>query len=192
MSPPPITRKDLPYFEVESIEEGPVIPASGDQPEYPTWRIRGIISAPTVVDPSRWCALLGLDRNCLYGEWLAKPDSDHKVEFETTHHPKSISAGSHLPFAGDLDAWAAILIEDGPDSWEEHSFVVSNAIATRFLDKDGQPWRTLVEQVDDQPTESGSEVVIDGWDHEHCLICNAHIDPGDRFFKHKSATNFCV
>jgi ribosome-binding protein aMBF1 (putative translation factor) len=24
-----------------------------------------------------------------------------------------------------------------------------------------------------------AQVVTDGWDHEHCELCNKHIDPGD-------------
>jgi len=27
------------------------------------------------------------------------------------------------------------------------------------------------------------EVVADGWDHEHCHACNAHIDPGDEYWQ---------
>ena len=193
MSRTPITRNDLPYLEVESVEEGPMIPASGDWPEHRTWRILGTISDPGVVKTSSWYALLGLDRNCLNGNWSAIPGADRKAEFETADDPKSISTGSRLPFAGDLDAWAAILIEDGPDAWEERSFAARNAIATRFRDEDGKLWRKLVEKKDDQPIEAGAETVVDGWDHEHCLICNAHIDPGNRFFKHKSANELlCV
>jgi hypothetical protein len=187
MSRQPVTRDDLPYLEVESVNEGPVIPAKDDRPEYHTWHIRGTVSDPSIVDTSFWCTLLGKDRNCLYGDWRVKPGPDRKVEFETAFdHPTTISAGDHLAFAGIHHGWAAILIEDGPNAWEECTFSARNAIATRFVGTDGQSYRKLVEQKEGEPIEPDAELIVEGWDHEHCLLCNDHIDPGDRFYRHKS------
>lgn len=98
-----------------------------------------------------------------------------------------------MPYAGSLDAWAAILIEDGPSAWHEFTFEAKDVITTRFVDENGQAWRSLTEFKEGQSVEAEAEIVSDGWDHEHCKICNAHIDPGDHFYRHQSANEFlCV
>lgn len=185
-----ITRNDLPYLEVESIEEGPLIPAKDGQPEYRLWQIRGTVSDPNIVDASSWCALLGPNRDCLYGDWAALPGPDCKVQFETANEPKGVSTGMRLPYGGTLDVRAAILIEDGPPFWQESRFEAKDAIAVRFVDENGQAWRKLTEFKEGQQIDPEAQIVPDGWDHEHCLICNAHIDPGDRFYRHQSTNEF--
>lgn len=185
-----ITRDDMPYLEVESIEEGPVVPAKDGQPKQRLWRIHGTLSDPSVVDFATWCAFLGPNRSCFYGDWTALPGPNSKVQFETANEPNGVSIGSRLRYAGDLDARAAILIEDGPSAWQEFVFEANDAVATRFVDGDGKLWRELTELEEGQLVERGAEIVSDGWDHEHCLICNAHIDPGDRFYRHHSENEF--
>ena len=85
------------------------------------------------------------------------------------------------------------MIEDGPSAWEELIFAPRDAVVTQFVGTDGQGWRKLRELKDGETTELGAELVKDGWDHEHCLLCNCHIDPEDRFFLHSSENEyFCV
>jgi hypothetical protein len=180
----PIIRKDLPFFAVESIEEGPVTAATVENTGFRTWYLTGSISDPAAIDLSRWCALLGEDRNCLYGNWIQEGRSDGKLIFGTSHDPKSITSGARLPFAGDIHAWTAILIEDGPSAWEERVFATSNAVQTRFVDADGKTLRGIKPAADSGELVPDAQIIKGGWDHEHCLLCNGHIDPGDRFFEH--------
>jgi hypothetical protein len=193
MNPTPVTRKDLPYLEVEAVEVGPLIPATEERPECAIWRIRGHISDPRVVVLGTWITLLGHERNCLYGNWLGAPSDDGQVVFETGNDPGSTVVGSRLTYAGQLDGRAAILIEDGPAAWGERIFAPRDAVVTRFIDSDGQGWRNLRELRDEETPELGTEIVKDGWDHEHCLLCNGHIDPEDRFFRHRQENEYlCV
>lgn len=167
-----------------------MLAATEEEPEHHTWHLLGALSDPALINYSSWCALLGKDRNCLYGNWLQENRSDGKVAFETTNDPLSVTAGARLPFAGDIHAWAAILIEDGLSVWEEHVFVPRDAIATHFTGHDGNAWRGLRPVASDEQPAPDAEIVESGWDHEHCLICNGHIDPGDRFFQHKTEDNY--
>ncbi|HKF45816.1 MAG TPA: hypothetical protein VKB38_00565 [Terracidiphilus sp.] len=192
MSKAIIKREDLPYLEVDSIHEV-LIPAKDGQPEQKLWRLRGTISDLRIVDTTSWCALLGPNRNCLYGDWVAPPGSGHKVQFETGNEPNDVFTGTQLPYAGNLYARAAILVGDGPEAWQELIFESSDAVATRFVDEDGKAWRQLTESKEGRPLEPEAEILPDAWDHEHCLICNAHIDPDDRFYRHQYENEFlCV
>jgi hypothetical protein len=125
----PITRKDLPYLEVELVEQGASIPATIDRPEYKTWKIRGRISDAQVVDLKDWCTLLGAVRNFLNGDWLAEPGPNGEAVFDTTSTPDGVTIGTRLTFAGQTYGRAAILVEDGPAAWNERAFDCQDAVA---------------------------------------------------------------
>lgn len=164
--------------------------AESGQPEYRLWRLHGTVSNPKIVDPTSWCALLAPNRKCLYGDWAAPPSWDGKVQFETAREPTSVVKGTRLRYAGSLDARAAILIEDGPSAWLELTFEPKDAVSMPFVDESGQRWRTISEVNQGTTLEPGAEIIHNGWDHEHCLICSAHIDPGVRFYRHQSENEF--
>lgn len=185
-----ITREDLPYLEVEFIEEGPLMHAQNGQPEYRLWRLLGTVSSRSIVDPTSWCALLAPNRKCLYGDWAAPASWDGKVQFETAHEPTSVVKGTRLHYAGSLDARAAILIEDGPSAWQELTFEPKDAVSIPFIDESGHKWRKISEVNQGTTLEPEAEIIHNGWDHEHCLICNAHIEAGDRFYRHQSENEF--
>ncbi len=189
----PVTRKNLAYLEVESIQDGPLIPATKQHPALPSWKIRGRVSDLRIVDPERWCTFLSPDRNCLTGDWQADPGEDGTAEFRTCDPPGSLSPGSRMTFAGQLYGKTAILVEDGPSAWEGQIFASRPAIATHFVDSEGRHWRKLQPFKEREALEPDAELVADGWDHEHCAICNEHIDPGDRYFQHKVESEYlCV
>jgi hypothetical protein len=177
---------------VQSIQEIPV-PADGGQQAHGIWRLHGTVSDLRIVDKTSWCALLGPMRNCIYGDWVGESGEDCTAQFETCCEPAGVVAGTHLPNAGDMLAWSAILVEDGLDAWKEITFEAKDAIETRFVDEGGKPWRKLAEFKEGGSIDLGANVVHGGWDHEHCMICNAHIDPGDRFYMHRTENEFvCV
>lgn len=97
------------------------------------------------------------------------------------------------------------MVEDGPESWLEHIFSASDAVEDTFTAADGGAWRRLA-KAPTTPADhssisftssigehSAARIVPGGWDHEHCSLCNGHIDPGDRFFYSQEYCEFlCV
>jgi hypothetical protein len=92
------------------------------------------------------------------------------------------------------------MVLDPKWGWERRQFQSSDAIAEDFESQsisivDGREvklWTKLERakggagqshqfpEADEPPTtHSGTRLVPGGWDHEHCELCNAHIDPGD-------------
>jgi hypothetical protein len=76
-----------------------------------------------------------------------------------------------------LDGWwqafHVSLILDTAHPWEQVTFAARDALQSRM-----PGYRVLQERMGEPPTPD-EEIVPGAWDHEHCMLCNAHIDPGD-------------
>jgi hypothetical protein len=70
-----------------------------------------------------------------------------------------------------------ILEEDA--RWEKVAFHASDAIRESISTEDGKLFQKLGKMQPGQELPNGAQVVANGWDHEHCELCNKHIDPGD-------------
>jgi hypothetical protein len=70
-----------------------------------------------------------------------------------------------------------ILEEDA--RWERVVFHASDALRESLTAEDGRHFQKLSKLQRGQGLPDGAQVVANGWDHEHCELCNKHIDPGD-------------
>lgn len=83
-----------------------------------------------------------------------------------------------------------ILQEDA--QWEDVVFHATDAVQESFTEKDGRHFRKLSKMRRGQGLPAGAQVVTDGWDHEHCELCNKHIDPADHAWTNKDGLWVCV
>jgi hypothetical protein len=83
-----------------------------------------------------------------------------------------------------------ILQEDA--QWEEVVFHATDAVQESFTEKDGRHFRKLSRMQRGQELPAGAQIVTDGWDHEHCELCNKHIDPPDHAWTNKDGFWVCL
>jgi hypothetical protein len=84
-----------------------------------------------------------------------------------------------------------MILEEGA-RWEKIVFHATDAIRVSTTAGDGKQIQGLrrMKQGDELP--AGAQVVTDGWDHEHCELCNKHIDPGDYAFINTDGLWVCL
>jgi hypothetical protein len=76
----------------------------------------------------------------------------------------------------------SFIILDKSKTWEQLLFHEKLAASSRVLGTDGQWWRRLRPIDSEGELEEGESLEVTGWDHEHCSLCNKHIEPGDIYF----------
>jgi hypothetical protein len=174
----PSTRDDLPQFAIKSVER-----SEQDDNGYIAWVLRGILNRTLGIPVDRWCFLLLPGQTCLTGTFTLSDEPDDVASFATDAKEKPEVIGIALAQLSSYwqpqHIW---MIEDGPESWTEQVFSASDAVEDSFVEPNGQSWGRLSEASSAPSLDSSSRVVPGGWDHEHCSLCNTHIDPGDRFF----------
>jgi len=174
----PSTRSDLPQFFVDSIERG-----DQDDNGYIAWTLRGKLNRTLGIPVDAWCFLLLPGQESLTGTFTLSGEPDSDASFATDAKEKPDVIGATLAELSSYwrpqHIW---MIEDGSESWAEQVFSASDAVEDHFVAQDGQGWRRLSKAASVPSADSSSRIVSGGWDHEHCSLCNTHIDPGDRFF----------
>ena len=87
---------------------------------------------------------------------------------------------------GYWDARDVALILDSEHTWQPVVFQASDALERRV-----PGWRALRSAVNRVP-EADETLVPGGWDHEHCMLCNAHIDPCTTAYVEGEGNWLCV
>ena len=119
-----------------------------------------------------------------------------------TEEPPSGVLGVRLAWVDgywrDYHVW--MVVEPGW-AWTEVVFQASDAVSEAFQDADGHKL-TRIRKQRKQPGPTRAElglavagaalVVPGGWDHEHCELCNAHIDAGDTGYVDQSDDWVCA
>lgn len=155
------TLSDLPHFTVTSISSG-----------GKSARVTGCFNRLDDVTEGR-CWLLVRNAENATGS-LAELDTNAKTAVFITAYPTQLTVGMTLPY---IDAyWRAPIVEMilGDRSAQKRIFKSQDAVMDlyeggRILEK------AATASTSDRRTK---QVVTGGWDHEHCKICWAHIDPG--------------
>lgn len=194
-----VTRADLPQFMVSSVEQT----AGADSEGYAEWRLSGELSRTEGVTFDGWSFLLISGHESLVGEFTP-PNAPSRTTFTTLLKERPEVLGLKLaclgPYWNPYQVWT---VEDGPNAWTEGVFAASDVEAEYVEGTDGRRYHKLSKLAEPktssfrlQPTEGNqlpSRIVPEGWDHEHCEICNSHIDPGDKYFHHAEDNAFlCV
>jgi hypothetical protein len=195
-----VTRADLPQFQVRAVEQGATASNGNIR-----WILHGTLSSTQGVDFKFWSWLLLPGRDGITGNFAEPRGPNLETTFTTSDKEKPQLEGLSLACLGAYhQAYHVWMVEDGPAAWTEGVFAASDAVAEHFVGTDGQNYRKLSKASDipDRASESVQEsdsaggqswVVPAGWDHEHCAICNAHVDPEDHYFHYEPFNAFlCV
>jgi hypothetical protein len=189
-------RTDLPQFTVNSIEQG-----ERDDDGYIAWVLRGKLNRERGIPVDTWCFLLLPEQESLTGTFTLSDENAGIASFVAFERKKPDVVGLTLTQLGSYwRPYQIWMVEDGPDNWSEQVFSASDAILEPFIEPDGTAWRRLA-KASTVPAEQSSirlmtgngdqvRIVPGGWDHEHCSLCNTHIDPGDRFFHNPAYKEF--
>jgi hypothetical protein len=74
--------------------------------------------------------------------------------------------------------------------WKKVLFHAVDAVRVSAMAGDGRKIQGLRRKRQEEELPPEAQVVTDGWDHEHCELCNTHIDPGD--YAYTKADNMWV
>jgi hypothetical protein len=115
--------------------------------------------------------------------------------FEETHQPDLFAVSMHnsrleegddilylLP--SEFQPPIASLLLDPTETWEGSTFTVGLAAALPFVNERGERWIRQRPITDASELQEGESLENNGWNHEHCSVCNKHIRPGHRYFSH--------
>jgi hypothetical protein len=172
------TRNDLPQFFAGSIEQG-----EQDANGYIAWTLRGKLNRTTGIPTDTWCFLLLPGQGNLTGTFTLSNELEGEASFATDEKQRPDVIGIALAQLSSYwrphQIW---MIEEGPAGWTEQVFSASDAVEDHVIGTDGQSWRRLRKAPSVLLPDSSNRIVPGGWDHEHCSVCNTHVDPNDRFF----------
>lgn len=168
----PKTLEDFPKFIVTAVRRG-----STSETGYTRFEIDGSFGRIIEKIDPRWFWLL-------FGEGLSLCASLKSLDEETEaailtcdvkDEPKIVGqAGAYLsPSWQAYHVW--MILEEGA-RWEEVLFHATDAIRVSSTAGDGKEIHGL-KRMPQGDLPAGAQVVTDGWDHEHCELCNKHIDP---------------
>lgn len=193
----PKTLEDFPQFVVTALRRGP----KSDR-GYTFFELEGHFDRQIDIRPDgpQWFYLLFGTRGCLCTsvQSLDKETKAAALTFEATEEPDIV--GHTLAYLSSYwQAYKVWMVLDAEWGLERKKFLGMDAIAEEFESKDVsiidgrevKVWTKLspvradrggdrhypaIEQTD----TSGSKVrlIPSGWDHEHCELCNSHIDIG--------------
>lgn len=193
----PKTLEDFPKLFVTAVRRGP--PGDG---VYTGFELEGHFDQHINVttDGPQWFWLLFGKRGCICAsvQSLHKDTKAAVLTFEATEEPDVV--GQTLAYLSPYwQAYNVWMVLDPEWGWEKKKFLGMDAIAEEFQSKDAsmiegrevRVWTKLspanVQRghsrhypATDQTSTPGSNVrlVPSGWDHEHCELCNSHIDMG--------------
>lgn len=74
------------------------------------------------------------------------------------------------------------MVADESLGWQELIFASSDAVSDRIEGSDGQTLTRLKKANPEDLSNPELNILRNGWDHEHCELCNTHIDPGDQCY----------
>jgi hypothetical protein len=154
---------DLPHFTITSIS-----------PVGSSARLAGVFDHLGGVVEGR-CWLFARDAESMIGD-LIELDRDKRTAVFVAAYPNEQAAvGAKLPYvdgywnASDIE----MVISEG-HAWKRVTFEAQDAAMSRH--EGGR----VLRKASDMPARGNTpeQIVAGGWDHEHCKICWAHIDPG--------------
>lgn len=165
------TLEDLPKFTVHLIE------ADGEHV-----LLKGVFNRIDGVRVDGWDYLYSFAPPYLAAEVASFDSRSRQAEYRVFREhasAKNVRPGSVLYW---LEAyWKPAVLDavlDLQHVWVPQRFVSQDAYSHRIDNG------TALSPVSEGPP-AGAEYtrIKDGWDHEHCGICNVHVDPGDEFYQ---------
>src|SRR6185503_7206883 len=97
------------------------------------------------------------------------------------HRPMEIGDALYL-LPQSFQPLLAFTLLDTSKTWKKSEFKSRMAASSHVIGTDGKGWRKLRPIESQAELKSGEELVREGWDHEHCDLCNKHIYPHLTYF----------
>lgn len=190
----PKTLEDFPKFVVTALRRG------STHDSYTNFELEGLLEQQISPDDLQWFWLLFGKGGylCVSLRSLNRETKAAVLTFEAIEEPDIVGQTlAYLsPYWQGYNVWMVLDPEWG---WEKKQFVGMDAIAEDFKSKDisiiggreikfwtklspakGQQGQDRHYPATDQTSEptTKTRVIPLGWDHQHCELCNAHIDIG--------------
>ena len=153
---------DLPQFTTTAVHGEPG-----------NWVIDGVFNHLSSVREGRsWLYVSREDS--LIGDLDSLDHASRRARFTTPDLLPTGMLGLALPWLdGWWQAYHVALMLDNTHKWSRVLFEATDAVERHM-----PAWRELSPARESAPEVSGVLVPV-GWDHEHCMLCNTHIDPAD-------------
>jgi hypothetical protein len=136
-------------------------------------RVEGVTSG-------RAWLLLPTERTALIGDIEDLNLQTGSAVFNSPDPPSSGTQGAQLTYlCAYWQAYHIWMVIDGGSHWEKIRFRETDALSEAFTADDGRPYRKLSKMRAGECIPHAGQLVAGGWDHEHCELCNTHIDPDD-------------
>jgi hypothetical protein len=165
---------DLPHFLVSGATQG----EAGSDGCF-SLELSGTFNKLEGVREGR-CWLLLPDKRSLIGDLTFLDRNANTALYRTFEKTPADVAGckfAHLD--GYWQAYHVWMVTDPSYAWQELVFVPSDAVTISAEGGDGRRLRGLRKAKPEDLHDPELHIVQNGWDHEHCELCNTHIDPGD-------------
>jgi hypothetical protein len=78
----------------------------------------------------------------------------------------------------------AFIFLNSEKDWERRIFTSGAAASSQVIGTDGRAYRKTRALTDASELEANEVLVPEGWDHEHCELCNKHIYPQTPYYLH--------
>jgi hypothetical protein len=162
---------DLPRFSVGAVRY--------HEDEHATIEVTGQFDRSEAVREGV-CWLLLPDKENYYGE-LFSFKLETKIGKFRTHvkSPPRFDGRTFYHLSAYWQAYHVWMVMDASLSWQKLIFQSFDAVSDRIEGSDGQRLTRLRKATPEDLRNPELDIVQRGWDHEHCELCNAHIDPGD-------------
>jgi hypothetical protein len=166
--------EDLPHFMVSGVKRGEV--ASDG---YIPLELSGAFDTLEGIREGR-CWLLLPGKQSLIGDLTSLNPDTRTALCLTSEKAVPDVLGRSLPYLdGFWQAYHVWMVTDANQPWQEVVFHSSDAVSFSCEGGDGRKIRGLRKAKPEDSQNPELQIVRNGWDHEHCELCNAHIDPGD-------------
>ena len=138
------------------------------------------------------CWLLLPERSALIGDLENFDPQTSFATFNSADDVSHIVAGQKLAYlSGYWQAYHVWMVLDDL-VWRKVCFQADDAISESFTAEDGKPYGKLSKLKPGQGLPNGALLVSGGWNHEHCELCNTHIDPGDLAYTNADGLWVCA
>jgi hypothetical protein len=166
---------DLPQFTTTAVHGEPG-----------SWVLDGVFNQlETVREGRSW--LYVSREGSLIGDLDSLDRASRRARFVTPDSVPTSMLGLTLPWLdGWWQAYHVALVLDTTHKWRRVLFQATDAVERRM-----PGWRELTPAPDEALAGEGV-LVSGGWDHEHCMLCNSHIDPANPAYVDDEGNWLCV
>lgn len=179
------TLDDFPHFIVSEVQPGETFPS------YVSFKLVGRFDNIKDVRAGRsW--LLQSDRTAFIGDLSSFGLEADSALFDGVDKRPPVEGAKLAYLSAYWQAHHVWMILDGGLRWEKIIFREMAAVRESFTAADGKHYTKLSKLQPGKNIPAQAEVVAGGWDHEHCELCNKHIDPGDFAYTTRDGLWVCL